>query len=66
MNDEQCQHILDALENLSRSILRSSENIVEAIESIYTSDNGGLEKRLDALIDTIEDIGERRRFYAVE
>lgn len=66
MNDEQCQIIVDALKLIASAVSFGSEKIADSIDGIYSSDNGGIERRLDALIDTMLDIEERRRLYASE
>ena len=66
MNDEQCQHLLDAIKLLCNAVSNGAEQITEAIEGIYCADNGGIEKRLEVLIDTLLDIEERRSFHATE
>jgi hypothetical protein len=56
MNDEQCEYLIRAINKLTQAISDGANNIVEAINAIYCSRNEGIERRLDKLIDAIDDI----------
>lgn len=59
MNDEQCNVLVDALRKLTDTIQEGSERISDSIDSQYCSDNQGIERRLEKLIDAIDDAAER-------
>lgn len=53
MNDDQCQALIDAIHFLTKAVEEGSEKIANVIDGQYHSDNGGIEKRLEKLIDAI-------------
>ena len=59
MNEDQFQTLIDVLNALIFTIAEASEKVSDAIEGIYTPSNEGLERRMDKLIDAINDAAER-------
>ena len=60
---KQCQALLDELSLLTGAIRECSDKISESIDNIYSSDNTGIERKLDKLTDiigTFVDIVDRR------
>lgn len=55
MNDDQCNAIIESIKCLTHSIDSLAEGIVNALDNLYSPDNGGLERRMDKLIDSIYD-----------
>jgi hypothetical protein len=63
MNDDQCQALSDTIRLLINAVQEGSEKIANAIDDQYCTDNGGIEKRLEKLMDTLWDISDRHGSY---
>ena len=64
MTDEQCQCLLDCINNLTQAVKDAAEKITDGLEGIYfPTDMSGVEKRLERLIDVLEEMPEREEEY---
>ena len=59
MNDDQCEVLVKAIDSLNTAIYHLAGVVVTAIENIPVASTGGLEKRLEKLIDAVDDLADR-------
>lgn len=56
MNDEQCESLVKAINELTEAISNGASNIVGAIDDIYSASNEGIERCLDKIVYAIDTI----------